>query len=274
MRDDVGGGVNEGQFEKHALAMTFRQHRQHPLRQTLAFKGIGAQRQMGAVHLDRRARDQHDAPGAIHLVETPLRQRLPTQQRDVAVRLRHVRLLPERPGLGLLCSCPRHAALLAAEDSGMQDGRRSRNLTESDADCQLSRGRSINSVRWTAMVSASHARRPSLSRPSIEPGIARRPAGGFGHRARKEPRSPAIAGRDAGVSAILSRRPWRPTRQSSFTYRAGGQARRRAIGAGPGYAEKVNSFDSLGRRACLHRDPRRSRDILIGNHLLGREEYP
>src|SRR5208282_774358 len=125
-------------FEERALAMALRQHRQHPLRQTLAFEGIGAQRQMGAVHFDRRTGDQHDAPGAIQLVESPLSQRLPTQQRDVAVRLRHVWLLPERPVLDLLCSRPRHAALLAAKDRRIQDGRRSisRNLTESDADCQ------------------------------------------------------------------------------------------------------------------------------------------
>ena len=57
-----------------------------------SFESIGAQRQMGAVHFDRRTGDQHDAPGTIQLVETPFRQRLPTQQRDVAVRLRHVSL--------------------------------------------------------------------------------------------------------------------------------------------------------------------------------------
>ncbi len=92
MRDDVGCGVDEGQFEERALTMTFGQHRQHPLRQTLAFEGVGAQRQMRAVHFDRRTGDQHDAPGAIQLVETPFRQRLPTQQRDIAVSLRHVSL--------------------------------------------------------------------------------------------------------------------------------------------------------------------------------------
>jgi hypothetical protein len=65
MRHGVGRRVDERQLQEGLGAMAFRQEAQHPLREPLALQRIGAERQVRAVHLERRAGDQHDAVVAI-----------------------------------------------------------------------------------------------------------------------------------------------------------------------------------------------------------------
>ena len=79
LRHGIRRRVHERELQERAVPVPLGQEAQHALGEPLALERVRAEREVRAVHLERREGDEHDGARAVDLVELALRERLPAQ---------------------------------------------------------------------------------------------------------------------------------------------------------------------------------------------------
>jgi len=84
--DDVRRRVDPGKLQKDSPPVTLGKKAQGALRQALPFQGIGSEREVRPVHLERRAGCEDDAVRPLELIKRSFREALPADHAGSVVR--------------------------------------------------------------------------------------------------------------------------------------------------------------------------------------------
>ena len=117
------GRVHERELQEGPLLVPLGEQAQHALGQPFALQRVGAERKVRAVHLERRAGDEHDGALAVEPIELLLGERLPAQQPGGHLLVLRIPGAQSRIGMMAATISPSHAASISAIASRLRDAR-------------------------------------------------------------------------------------------------------------------------------------------------------